>query len=55
MHFPQRSTHDVRVVEKDGLGAELYTEVNEMHQDPQDGSLPLGRPIMEGGADRPLT
>jgi hypothetical protein len=40
MHFPTCSSHEVRVVEKCGLGAVLYTELDEVRQDPQDGSVP---------------
>jgi hypothetical protein len=55
MHFSPRSTQEVRVAEKCGLGAVLYMEVDEERQDPQDGSVPPGRPYMKGGAEKPLT
>jgi hypothetical protein len=40
MHFPTCSSHEVRVVEKCGQGAVLFTKVNEVRQDSQDGSVP---------------
>jgi hypothetical protein len=54
MHFPARPAHEIRIFEEIGLGAVSYAKVYKVRQDPQDGSVPLRRPYVEGGTKRPI-
>jgi hypothetical protein len=53
MHLLAHSAHEIRVVEKCSLGAILCTKLDEVGQNSQDGSLPLG-PHMEGGGEEAI-
>jgi hypothetical protein len=54
MHFPARPAHEISIVEESGLGAVSYAKVYKVRQDPQAGSVPLRRPYVEGGTERPV-